>query len=360
MTSVAPLLRKPILPRKNPKFFSNLIFKQRVICHFDSLCLKPTDLGEVTNIVRSRNLGMITFLIPSRNLQELVHPRFEVEDMAIDQATGTPYGILTAIVSEFSPSQKSKKSLFERLFEPEWIPQLVLKTSVIDRHTWNRTAWHFRSYLKSSQWQDFPRKVYGLDLRPDPVSLAGTKFNEEKDMFESFKAECPNIGFKLGLEDTGVSVLDPDARVVDGFVDNESALRVIIMHRESLMRGNEGTCFRTGVWSTPVIPNVANVTDFSIGRQICDLFELPEDQFPVDSPLCAWCVKDIPSTFVYQAESTVEDENEPNDWTDQNEKTYTDRAQRKAMNRNHEMKDEIRMKAYRDMGFDRAGKKVMK
>ena len=131
------------------------------------------------------------------------------------------------------------------------------------------------------------------------------------------------------------------------------------MHRESLMRGNEGTCFRSGVWSTPVIPNVAKIKSLNIGRNICDLFDLAEDEFPSNDPLCAWVVKDVPKTLVYQAESMIEDENEPNDYTDQNEKTYTDRAQRKAMNRYEDMQNEVRQKSYKEMNFQKAGWKFI-
>lgn len=342
---------------KRKEFFQDLVFKQRIICHFDELCLRPTDIQTVTNVVTSKNVGLISFLIPSKNLQELVHPRYEVEDLAFDQSTGTAYGLLTCITSQFSvQDEKSKKSLFNRLFEPEWIGQLVLKTSVVDRHTWNRTAWHFRSYLKSPQWQDFPQKVYGIDLRSAKVDF-NAKFNKEQNKFDCYSSAVPEIDFNLELEDTGTSVLDPEARCVNGFVDNESALRVIAMHRESLMRGNEGTCFRTGVFSTPVIPNIAEVKSFNIGRKVCDLFDLAEDEFPSEAPLCAWCVKEVPKTLVYQCESMIEDENEEHNWTDQNEKTYNDRALRRTMNRNEDMRDEIRFKAYRDIGMNKMGDK---
>lgn len=336
---------------KRKEFFSNLIFKQRIICHFDTLCLKPTDLETVTTTVTSKDIGIVSFLVPSKNLQELVHQRYEVEDLAYDQSTGTPYGLLTCITSQFSVTDKKmKQGWFNRFFESEWIGQMILKTSVIDRHTWNRTAWHFRSYLKSPQWQNFPQKMYGIDLRSAKVNL-DTKFNEEKNVFDRYYSEVPDIDFRMELEDTGVSVLDPEAKCVNGFVDNESALRVIAMHRESLMRGNEGTCFRTGVFSTPVIPNIATVKDFSIGRKVCDLFDLSEDQFPTEAPLCAWVVKDLPKTLVYQCESMVEDENEEHNWTDQNEKTYNDRAQKKTMNRNEAMQEEVRQKAYKEIAL---------
>jgi hypothetical protein len=340
-------------------------FRQRIISHFDSLILQPTDQPRVMVKMRSRNMAVLSFLMPTVKLQERVHGRFEVETMAVD-ADGKPYGILTAVVSEFSVVESLRRTFFEKVLEDPWIGQLALKTSVVDRMNWDRTSWHFTSFLRSKHWGEFPRTAYGVDMRPHKVTVkaeyaaaggpqqtaaaAAAGAGGIAARCTSYVAECPDIGFRLRLEDTGVGLLDRDVRTTDGFVDNESALRVIGMGRETVSRGNEGVCFRTGLWSTPVVPNLARIVEFTPGRRVCDLFDVTEDEFPSKAPIAVWLAHEIPETFVYQTESQIEGENEPNDYTDQNDQTFADRAQRRSMNRTMDLQDEIRRKSYKQFG----------
>lgn len=349
-----------------------LVFQKRILSHFDSLALAPTDLTTIQSTTTSHNVALVSWLLPVGRLQQLVHSRFEVETIARDNED-TPYGLLTMVSSQFELPNTERRTLYERMTEPKVVTQVVYKTSVVDRQHWHRTAWTFFSASSSALWARNPRKLYGIDIDLFNVKITAPKFDEERSCYGGagelteeekkgaakqsnnrdsyYTLEVPDDGLKLSLKDSGRNLFDHRVRVTDGFVDNESALRVVGMHRESIMWGHEGSLVRQPAWSTPILPNTASLVPatFSPGRSMSERFGIAQEDFPT-TPLVCWLVQRIPKTYIYAVESMIEEENDMSGgWSSQGEQPFQDRVQKRAQNRYDVFKGELRSRVYEDL-----------
>ncbi|CAD2218439.1 hypothetical protein, conserved [Angomonas deanei] len=323
--------------------------------------------------------------------------------------TIVPLGLVTLIVGENypligSPEESSSTqnsffdfskrfSLLQRLFygkiDPLPYTTVSLRCLVVDRIHWQRTSWLAGSICSSYCYGMIPNKIFSIELDyKRPVFINGgeeeeaegkapqTNNNKKKEIqydFEKgqyttpYQVEIPGHDFRLTLQDTGTSLFNVNLdwkeekekdsfelhnKVVDGFVENESALHRLGLSREVNMIGLGGSVYRQTLWSTPSLPNIArphpNKKKNSI--QYGSLFRHYFGCDPVGPPVALWLVNEIPQTLIYQMEGEVEDENDPNSATTYGDRSLTERVQKKAMNRYNNFRDDLRGKTYSDIG----------
>jgi hypothetical protein len=173
-----------------------------------------------------------------------------------------------------------------------------------------------------------------------------TTFDDNQSRYEKFTVAIPEMDFSIEVEDTGNTIFDKDVPVVDGFVDNESALRYLAVQREVNLMGVAGQVFRQPMWSTPVLPNVARVTSCNFGiffERFCN------EVNPVGDPVAAWLVREVPETVLMLVEGGVEDEMNDFDASNRSQKAIGERVQRRALNRYNNFRETIRRRAYSDI-----------
>lgn len=271
--------------------------------------------------------------------------------------TVVPLGLVTLIVGNNTPV---KQGWVERLIDPAPHPTLSMRVMVMDRIHWQRTSWVVGSLCKSLCWGRLPQRVFSIQLDYQStvkissgdgddggggaaVRSGQPVYDAEKQVYTSpYEVSVPNLGFKLTLQDTGRSLLDPRTPVTAGFLDNESALHRLALSREVNMLGLGGSVYRQTLWSSPSLPNIANVVQCQFGG----LFERYFGCSPVGDPIAAWVLNEVPKTLIYQMEGEVEDENDPNSATTYGDRSLTERVQKKAMNRYNTFRDDIRRKTY--------------
>lgn len=266
--------------------------------------------------------------------------------------TVVPLGLVTMIVGNNIPA---KQSWLERVVDPAPHPTLSMRVMVTDRIHWQRTSWLAGSICSSLCWGRLPQRIFSVNLDyKNPVSIsAGEKkplvFDAAAQRYSSpYQIDIPGLGFKLKLEDTGKTLFDASSRVVDGFLDNESALHRLALSREVNMLGLGGSVYRQTLWSSPSLPNVGRVVECEFGS----LFERYFGCNPVGEPVATWLVDSVDKTLIYQMEGEVEDENEPNSATTYGDRSLTERVQKKAMNRYNGFRDDIRRKTYSELSGD--------
>jgi hypothetical protein len=312
---------------------------KRVRSPIDYLVMQPLDNEFVHATVSSKHVGMVHWFVPAAVLQQKVHNRYEVESFAAD-ADGTEYGIMSMVTCSTTPWEQGR---FQKLIDPAPHHTMSFKISVVDRVHWQRSSWQNCGFTSSKYFGRMPSWVYGIDILPNAVNISGD-FNEEKGKYDRYEVSMPSKEFSFALEDQGQRLLDPKTRTVDGFVDNESALRVLFMHRESLMHGVGGVVHRQPMWSSCMEPSVASLK--SIDKKFLQtLFNFDFEEPPV----AVWMFHEVPETRIYTAETHVEDENDPASATHSGEKSLHNRVQQKAINRYHDFKDEVRGKTYSDI-----------
>lgn len=275
--------------------------------------------------------------------------------------TVVPLGLVTMIVGNNIPAKQSR---LEKWLDPAPHPTLSMRVMVVDRIYWQRTSWLAGSICKSLCWGRLPQKIFSINLDyKHAVNISGGDGDPSKAsagcqplVFDAaaqrytspYQVDVPGLGFKLKLEDTGKTLFDASSRVVDGFLDNESALHRLALSREVNMLGLGGSVYRQTLWSSPSLPNVCRVVECEFGS----LFERYFGCSPVGEPVAAWLVDSVDKTLIYQMEGEVEDENEPNSATTYGDRSLTERVQKKAMNRYNGFRDDIRRKTYSELSGD--------
>ncbi|CAG9573982.1 conserved hypothetical protein [Leishmania major strain Friedlin] len=289
-----------------------------------------------------------------------------------DGDTVVPLGLVTMIVGNNIPA---KQSWVERLIDPAPHPTLSMRVMVVDRIHWQRTSWLAGSICSSLCWGRLPQRIFSINLDyKNPVYISGgnaaaaataaakesaplfSKHARQPLVFDKvaqrytspFQIDVPGLNFRLKIEDTGKTLFDTTSRVVDGFLDNESALHRLALSREVNMLGLGGSVYRQTLWSSPSLPNVGRVVECEFGS----LFERYFGCSPVGDPVATWLVDAVDKTLIYQMEGEVEDENDPNSATTYGDRSLTERVQKKAMNRYNNFRDDIRHKTYSELAGD--------
>ncbi|KAG5479106.1 hypothetical protein LSCM1_02956 [Leishmania martiniquensis] len=284
--------------------------------------------------------------------------------------TVVPLGLVTMIVGNNIPA---KQSWLERLVDPAPHPTLSMRVIVVDRIHWQRTSWLAGSICNSLCWGRLPQRIFSINLDyKNPIYISGGDaadamtaaakagtpppsgkrarqplvFDTATQRYTSpFQVEIPGLNFKLKIEDTGKTIFDPSSRVVDGFLDNESALHRLALSREVNMLGLGGSVYRQTLWSSPSLPSVGRIVECEFGS----LFKRYFGCSPVGDPVATWLVDAVDKTLIYQMEGEVEDENDPNSATTYGDRSLTERVQKKAMNRYNGFRDDIRQKTYSEL-----------
>ncbi|KAH9600613.1 hypothetical protein LSM04_005632 [Trypanosoma melophagium] len=349
----------------------------RIRAPLDHLIMSPSDRDQVTTSIRTTDAAIVTWYMPLANLQPLLHRRYEAEQFGelisspidtTDNKTSSstksstsssssaasaenvdggavPLGLVTLIAGNNYPT---KQTLLERYFDPAPHPTLSLRIAVIDRIHWQRTAWLAQSICRSICWGRLPQRIFSinLDWRSD-VSITA-KFDSDTGRYatDGYTLRVPALDFCLSLQDTGGSPLDRHSPAVAGFRDNESALHRLALAREVNMAGLGGAVYRQPLWSTPSLPNTAEVRVFEPGELFTRCFGANP---PVETPVAAWLLQSVEETLLYAVEGEVEDENDPNSATTYGDRSLTERVQKKAMNRYNGFRDEVRGKVYADI-----------
>lgn len=284
--------------------------------------------------------------------------------------TVVPLGLVTMIVGNNIPA---KQSWLERMVDPAPHPTLSMRVMVVDRIHWQRTSWLAGSICSSLCWGRLPQRIFSINLDYQnrvyisggcsAAAEAGTSastsaaasvrqplvFDAAQQRYASpYQIDIPGLGFKLKIDDTGKTLFDATSRVVDGFLDNESALHRLALSREVNMLGLGGSVYRQTLWSSPSLPNVGRVVECKFGS----LFERYFGCSPVGDPVATWLVDAVDKTLIYQMEGEVEDENDPNSATTYGDRSLTERVQKKAMNRYNGFRDDVRHKTYSELSGD--------
>ncbi|ORC87979.1 uncharacterized protein TM35_000192230 [Trypanosoma theileri] len=358
----------------------------RIRAPLDHLIMSPSDRDQITTSISTMDAAIVTWYMPLANLQPLLHKRYEAEQFgelisspigttttttsttnnntnttsssssSVDGATAAaaaenadggnvPLGLVTLIAGNNYPK---KQTLLERCLDPAPHPTISLRIAVIDRVHWQRTAWLAQSICRSLCWGRLPQRIFSinLDWRSD-VSIE-SRFDWENGRYaeDGYTLRVPALNFCLSLRDTGGSPLDRRRPAVAGFRDNESALHRLALAREVNMAGLGGAVYRQPLWSTPSLPNTAEVKVFEPGELFTRCFGVNP---PVETPVAAWLLQNVEETLLYAVEGEVEDENEPNSATTYGDRSLTERVQKKAMNRYNGFRDEVRGKVYADI-----------
>ncbi|KAG5505474.1 hypothetical protein GH5_03502 [Leishmania sp. Ghana 2012 LV757] len=285
-----------------------------------------------------------------------------------DGDTVVPLGLVTMIAGNNIPG---KQSWLERLVDPAPHPTLSMRVMVVDRIHWQRTSWLAGSICRSLCWGRLPQRIFSINLDyKNPIYISGGNataaakagtpplgkhahqplvFDTATQRYTSpFEISIPGLNFRLTIEDTGKTLFDPSSRVVDGFLDNESALHRLALSREVNMLGLGGSVYRQTLWSSPSLPNIGRIVECEFGS----LFERYFGCSPVGDPVATWLVDAVDKTLIYQMEGEVEDENDPNSATTYGDRSLTERVQKKAMNRYNGFRDDIREKTYSELAGD--------
>ncbi|ESS68673.1 hypothetical protein TCDM_02618 [Trypanosoma cruzi Dm28c] len=345
---------------------------RRIRAPLDHLIMSPSDPDQVVTAIRTTDAAIVTWYMPLAELQRVLHRRYEAEqfgeltcpsttsassstgqqspnDGTADASDGAgggtlPLGFLTLVAGRNYPL---KQTWLERCFDPAPHPTLSLRVAVMDRIHWQRTAWMANSICRSICWGRLPQKIFSVNLDWKNDVCIDATFDAAADRYTApYELRVPGLGFHLTLQDTGTTLLDPKSRIVDGFLDNESALHRLSLAREVNMQGLGGSVYRQMLWSTPSLPNNAEVVRFDPGTLFKRCFGVDP---PVAKPVAAWLVQEVEKTLLYRMEGEVEDENDPNSATTYGDRSLTERVQKKAMNRYNGFRDEVRGKVYSDL-----------
>ena len=297
----------------------------------------------------STAVSVVTWRIPLKFLQEKVHKRYEVDAPFVDSQAASEdqekLGLVTLVCANFTGS---KTGLVERVFDRPPHAALHLRVSVVDRVHWHRTVWGAGSVCNSLFWGKFARFVFNVDIEcHHPVNISST-FNAEKGKYDSYAVDIPGMGFTMALDDTGTTLLQPDSPVVEGFSDNESALRQLGLIHEVNFYGLGRSIYRQALWNTPILPNVANVTKMEPGSLFTRFFG-PDCPAPIGPPIAAWVMNEIPETKVYKMEGMREAENDMDAVPYKGQQELTRRVEVKAMRRYFKFRSEVRNKSIADL-----------
>jgi hypothetical protein len=315
---------------------------KRVYSPIDHLTMQSVDNSQVAARIRAYDTCLVSWFLPTSILQQFCHPRYEVEPYAFTKEKGG-IGILTLCGSR---NTLLEKKTIDNFLEPKPQPSVSLRVSVVDRVHWQRSLWEIRSYAHSVRWARVPRWIYGIDIDDKTHIEIDTEFDEATKRYKKYELRIPTYDLNLKLEDTGVGVMDRSTPIVPGFLDNESAMKLLAMQTETNTRGEGGCIYRTPYWASPVHPNVAKMLPDSE----VDTFLTMEVNSPtLGPPIAAWLVRDIPEIKLYQVEAHVEDENDPNSASHFGEKTLHGRIQTRVLNRHNAFRDELRAKVYSDI-----------
>ncbi|KPI89419.1 hypothetical protein ABL78_1455 [Leptomonas seymouri] len=364
---VAPPAAKPLTPTEDTVRVAAGRHGPSVVPNFMRMTA-PRPSGEEEGEAATAASASSSPPTPSTGGSQLNNYQNEVGDTVV------PLGLVTMIVGNNIPA---KQSWLERMIDPAPHPTLSMRVMVMDRIHWQRTSWLAGSICSSLCWGRLPQRIFSINLdfknsviisggdgatapesasseshRATTTAAGGRKplvFDAPTQRYTSpYQVDIPGLGFKLKLEDTGKTLFDASSRVVDGFLDNESALHRLALSREVNMLGLGGSVYRQTLWSSPSLPNVGRVVECEFGA----LFERYFGCSPVGEPVATWLVDSVDKTLIYQMEGEVEDENEPNSATTYGDRSLTERVQKKAMNRYNGFRDDIRRKTYSELSGD--------
>jgi hypothetical protein len=323
---------------------------RRLRVPLDELVVQPLDRGEVATSMASTAVSVVTWCLPVKYLQAKVHRRYEVESSFVDLQAASDevanLGLVTVVCGQFSGL---KTGFLERTLDPPPHSSVSLRISVVDRQHWHRTAWGVGSVCSSLFWGRFAKQICGvnMDFR-NPVTVE-SKFNAEKEKYDSYSVKIPGLGFSMSLQDTGVTLLDPRAPLVEGFSDNESALRQLGLIPEVSFFGIGNSIYRQALWNTPMLPNVATLSAMEPGKLFTQF--LGDDCPPPvgGAPIAAWLIKDVPETKIYKMESQRESDNDPDSMSYNGDRELTRRVEVKAMRRYFKFQETVRSRAVADV-----------
>lgn len=348
---------------------------RRIRCPIDHLIMNPLDTDHVNTRIHTKDVAILTWLFPVANLQSIIHKRYEAEAfhelLTIDGEGGieppvavqtsptatapvsvptTPLmpgdklGFATLVIGKNIPNYQSR---LEKWLDPAPHPTLSLRISVLDRIHWQRSSWLAGSICNSLCWGRFPKAIFDIPLDWKNEVKIDAKFNSQENKFDHYNVSIPGHGFSVTLEDTQKTLFEPTTPIVEGFLDNESALRQLALAREVNMPGLGNSVYRQTLWSTPCLPNIAQVTELKCGSLFQHYLGCVEPARK--EPIAAWLVDVVPETLIYSMEGHVEDENDPNSATTYGERSLVERVQKKAMNRYNDFRDDVRGKTYSDL-----------
>jgi len=315
---------------------------RRVRAPFDAISMQAKDLDKVVTCCSTADICILAWLLPQPVLQRLVHRRYDVETIFETDAQG-PLGIVSIAAGRSTPKQQST---LERFLDPPPHQVLSVRLNVVDKFVWQRTHWSVTSLSSSKSFGLFPQRAFGALHTPHPVQITSS-FDTTNNRFDKYEVCIPGLNFFVSLKDLNRTVLD--GPIVEGFLDNESALKLIGHPFELNYRGVSGSIYRQPMWITPFSPNVAEVMQLETGTFFKDIF----GEEPVGAPLCAWLVDRVPETKIYQAESQAEFENDEYHLTSQPRGAQV-RVQRRATNRYESFRDGLRRRAYSDINEEEA------
>lgn len=319
---------------------------RRVRSVIDYLAMQSFDSATIVNNIHTSHSALLAFYVPLANLQNRTHRRFEVERFAEwtppQSSVAVPLGLATVLVGVNKPQVST---LLDRWLDPGPYPCLNVRIVVIDRVQWQRTVWAAHSICKSLCWGRLPQKLYGISMDYQHPVHVDSEFDATLGHYTKYVATVPGRGVHIELEDTKVPLLTRGNRVVDGFLDNESALKVLGLGREVVMRGIGGECYRQPLWSTPTHPNLAKPVKVEVTKLFEDVF----DCAPVGDPIVSWLVDEVPNTQIFQIEGQIEEENDAFQSVKVGERMLVERVQKKAQNRYNAFRDDVRAKAYSEL-----------
>jgi hypothetical protein len=350
---------------------------RRIRCPIDHLIMNPLDTDQVNARIHTKDVAILTWLFPVANLQSIIHKRYEAEAfhelLSLDEvsqtsstegvpasaptatipvsvptaplAPGDKLGFATLIIGKNVPQHQGR---FEKWLDPAPHPTLSLRISVLDRIHWQRSSWLAGSICNSLCWGRFPKAIFDIPLDWKNEVKIDAKFNSAENKFDHYNVSIPGHNFSITLQDTQKTLFEPTTPIVEGFLDNESALRQLALAREVNMPGLGNSVYRQTLWSTPCLPNIAEVTELKCGSLFQHYLGCVEPARR--EPVAAWLVDAVPETLIYSMEGHVEDENDPNSATTFGERSLVERVQKKAMNRYNDFRDDVRGKTYSDLG----------
>ena len=320
---------------------------KRVRCAIDHYVMAPLDVDQVHAAARGTDVALVSWFVPQKKLSFGVHRRYEVETFAVDD-DGVEYGILTMAAGLSHPH--SAVEVLDRAFGDRGGAAhgvVSFRTCVTDRTFWQRTCWNMYTHTASAAWGAAARKNYGVDVRDDPVSVRAV-FDKDAGRYASYELSVPTAGLRLGLRDTGKELLHYKSPVVPGFVENESALRLLGLLPETVQTGSGGCVMRQPMWCSAINPNVAEVVDFEPGEVLLDYLKVGKEDF--GEPITAWLQDEIPVQVIYTPELGVETENEPGTASTMGEeRQFLTRTTFKGMKRQQQFMDDVRSKTYADI-----------
>jgi hypothetical protein len=310
--------------------------------------MQVVDRDTIITTFTAKNVLTVAWLCPMRQLQQLIHKRFEVEVVATDEETKEGLGILIMVAGRRVPEVHG--SWFNRQFLCKPHDVVNFQALVVDRFHWKRTMWNLGSFCTSLAWAQIPRYAYGITSINASHNIRVTAdLNRDANRNGSYECNVDGV-FTLKAKESAYNLFDADADLTPGFTDNESALNVLGLPRESLSFGVGGFVNRQPAWTPLFNPTLAGGVSVELTPQSdAVLGEMIGGPLPLNRPpLAAWLMDELDECLVFTPEADIESENDPSQYgTGQlGERGVNMRVTTRAVARSRSFASELRSKAY--------------